>query len=135
MVLRVEPLLHGVESLPERGAYLLTLIFPDQQKQTVIAKITDEAVTIPAASMVRDWPEDSESYQQMTQTLLAFEATRQAVTGQVQQLRDVPGGWDVAIGNVILNADGKPTCADHGVMEQIATRCFCEECKAQAIFG
>jgi hypothetical protein len=47
-------------------------------------------------------------------------------------LRDVPGGWDVSIGNVVLTA-GVPHCLADGPMEADGDTYTCPVCGARAV--
>jgi hypothetical protein len=50
-------------------------------------------------------------------------------------LHDVPGGWDVSLGNVVLAASGRARCTAHGEMTADDDGVLvCGECGARARF-
>ena len=53
---------------------------------------------------------------------------------QAATLQDLPGGWDVSLGNVVLEGV-TPTCTAHGALVDTAGVWRCTECGAQAILG
>jgi hypothetical protein len=48
-------------------------------------------------------------------------------------LQDVPGGWDVTLGNVVLDSDGVPACTAHGALIVKSGVYVCTECEARAL--
>jgi hypothetical protein len=131
----VEPLLTRIEALAERGAYLAVFALPDRQERSVVAKVAGDEVMVPTANLVPGWPTDSASFLAVTNALRSFDQARSAVGDAVPQLRDVEGGWDVGLGNVILDGAGVPACVAHGPMELVDGIFQCAECEARALFS
>ena len=70
----------------------------------------------------------------MSQVVLALHAVRQLAPGG-PTLRDVDGGWDVGLGNVVLPGSGRPECTAHGPMGDEAGVWVCVECGARAVLA
>ena len=50
-------------------------------------------------------------------------------------VRDVTGGWDVSLGNIVLSAQGVPSCVSHGDLETTDGVSFhCVGCGARGIY-
>jgi hypothetical protein len=130
----VEPLLKRIEASAEQGAYLAVFVLPDLQERSVMAKGSGDDVTIPTANLIAGWSTDSSSFKAVSDALRGFDRARIAVGDAVPQLQDVEGGWDVGLGNVVLDAGGVPACVAHGQMTGVAGIYHCTECDARALF-
>ena len=66
--------------------------------------------------------------------LTAVDAARRSLM-PAASLQDVPGGWDVSLGNVVLDDAGRPVCTAHGPLTESADVFVCAECGARATLG
>lgn len=132
----MDPLLTRIEASPRAGEYAVTVALPDGSDRSLVMTVTDDGtVLLPAAAGVEGWPSDSASYRAVTEAVLAVDRARRVVPAGVQ-LQDVPGGWDVTLGNVVLGGAGQPQCVAHGALEAgDGGRWQCPECGAAALFG
>jgi hypothetical protein len=89
-------------------------------------------MNVAEASLPTGWKRSSEVFAATTAAVLAFEAARRHAP-PAASLRDVEGGWDVSLGNVVLGAAGGPTCTAHGDMIERDGGYVCEECGARAV--
>jgi hypothetical protein len=130
--------LHRVEALPGDGRYALTFRRDDSSEQSAVVHVTGDGVSVAAASLPRGWSTDSKPFRAVADALLALERAR-ALSGTRAALRDVPGGWDVMLGNVVLQ-DGRPACTAHGRLDRsddpaaTTAEFACPECGARALF-
>ncbi|HJQ00607.1 MAG TPA: hypothetical protein VJ851_03315 [Jatrophihabitans sp.] len=133
MLADVDPRLHKIEALAEPGCYSLTFQLDGGDERVVVARMRGELAALPANAFA-DWPTGSASYQAVVAAVLAVHTAReQAGPGQAR-LVDVEGGWDVGLGNVVLNA-GRPSCVSHGLLEQVDARTYrCPTCGAAACY-
>lgn len=123
--------LHRIEALPGDGRHAVTFQRPDGTEQTAILHLADDAIEVAEASLPFGWTRDSELFAITAQAVRAFDAARRAAA-RGPALRDVPGGWDVSLGNVVLGDDGSPACTAHGAMTVDGDRYTCAECGARA---
>ncbi len=131
MLWRVEAVLNRIEALPGENRFALTFTRPDSSEQTATAEVVDGVVRVAEASLPAGWRLDSPQFRATVDAVLAFAAARS--TGpQARVLRDVAGGWDVGLGNVVLSADGQPTCTAHGEMAAQGEAYECAQCGARA---
>ena len=94
----------------------------------------ERPVVLPTASLPAGWSDETESLKATTAAVLAVDLARH-VGITLALLQDVPGGWDVSMGNVVL-AEGGPTCITDGLMAVVEPGEFaCETCGARARYG
>jgi hypothetical protein len=135
----VDPLLQRIEAVPEPSCYNVTFVLDRNHERSVIMKVSADAadgVHVPEANMIAGWARSSDSFRAVLAAVRAVDDARRSGGGVAQGLRDVPGGWDVSVGNVIAGADGQPSCVAHGPLEPAAAGSYsCPECGAVALFG
>jgi len=125
---------HRIEALPGDGRYAVTFRLPDATEQTAVMQIRGAEVAdveVAESAMPVGWTSSSESFRAVARAVLAFDEARGTQTRE-GTLRDVEGGWDVTIGNVVQGASGRPECTAHGLMTERAQTWVCEECGARA---
>jgi hypothetical protein len=126
--------LHRIEALPGDGRHAVTFRRPDGTEQTAIVHLVADGLDVAEASLPVGWSLDSEQFVVTAAAVRAFDlARRTAATAPA--LRDVAGGWDVSLGNVVIGESGQPTCTAHGEMAPDGALHTCSECGAQAILG
>jgi hypothetical protein len=144
MLFAVDPLLHRIDALPEHGCYSVTFLIDASHERSVVMKVTGDDladVVAPEANMLPGWSVESESNRTVLEAVVAFHRARTRADSGGAVLRDVPGGWDVSVGNVALDENGRPACAAHGELEVAeasngsATTFVCATCGACARFG
>lgn len=129
----VDAELRRVEALPGAGRYAVTFRRADGSEQAAVVEVAGGDVTVAEASLPAGWTRTGGAFGAVAEAVLAFARARGAVpSGSV--LRDVPGGWDVMLGNVVLDA-GTPACTAHGAMTESAGTWSCAECGARALLG
>ncbi len=126
--------LHRIEALPGSGRYAVSFRPPDGSEQTAAVTVSDAGVEVAEASLPTGWRTDDAEWAAVAVAVSAFDAAR-LVRPPAAALQDVPGGWDVGLGNVVLDADGTPSCTAHGPLTETAGVWRCAECGAQAILG
>lgn len=125
---------HRIEALPGEGRYAVTFRRADGAEQTAIAQVVGDAVTIAESGLPGGWTSDSAAFSALAVAVGALhEARRDLQPGG--SLRDVDGGWDVGLGNVVLDAGGTPTCTAHGPLAAAGGVWACPECGARAVLG
>jgi hypothetical protein len=142
MLFAVDPLLHRIDALPEHGCYSVTFLIDASHERSVVMKVTGDDVAdvvAPEANMLPGWSVESESNRSVLEVVLSFHRARTRADGGGAVLRDVPGGWDVSVGNVALDKFGRPACVAHGELEPAepgsAATFVCATCGACARFG
>jgi hypothetical protein len=121
-----------IEALPGEGRYAATFQRADGSEQTAVVQLAGSDVQVAEASLPAGWTRDSGAFAAVAAAVRAFDAARRhAPAGPA--LRDVPGGWDVSLGNVVLGDNGVPSCTAHGAMTQSGTDWCCPECDARAV--
>jgi hypothetical protein len=130
----VDAVLHRIEALPGQGRYAVTFVRPDGGEQTATMQVGDGGVEVAEASLPNGWTRGTDAYRASADAVLAFAAAR-AHAAAVPTLRDVAGGWDVSLGNVVLGPAGTPVCTAHGEMPQAGDAFTCPECGAQSLLG
>jgi hypothetical protein len=120
-----------IEALPGEGRYAVSFERPDGSEQTAVAQLTEQGVEVAEASLPAGWTRDSEAFAATAAAVTAFDAARQHAPAGLA-LRDVEGGWDVSLGNVVLGDGGLPECTAHGVMTESDGGFLCTECYARA---
>lgn len=122
-----------IEALPGDGRYAVSFERPDGSEQTAVVHLVEDDIAVADASLPAGWTRDSEAFEAASAAVRAFdEACRHAPAGP--SLRDVAGGWDVSLGNVVLGSSGQPVCSAHGEMKQTGKEDYlCPECYARAV--
>ncbi len=121
-----------IESLPGEGRYAVTFERSDGSEQTAVVHLTGTGVDVAEASLPAGWTRDSDAFATVAVALRAFDEARRHAPA-APSLRDVSGGWDVSLGNVVLGESGTPTCTAHGPMTQTDPDWLCPECYARAV--
>lgn len=135
MLPAVDAVLYRIEALAGVGRYAVTFRRPDGSEQTAVVHATDGAVEVAEASLPSGWTRDSDAFRATAAAVLAVEAARSLAPAS-STLRDVEGGWDVMMGNVVLSGTGVPTCTAHAELDLGAGGVWvCAECGAQALLG
>jgi hypothetical protein len=134
MLFAVDAVLHRIEALAAAGGYAVTFRRHDGSEQAAVVQLTAEAVQVAEASLPAGWLPDSDMFAALVEALEAVERARR-LSPQARLLSDVPGGWDVALGNVVLAGDGVPSCTAHGAMTGSGARYECPSCGARALLG
>ena len=99
-----------------------------------MAQLAGTLIEIAPASLPAGWEPGSEAFELLAESIRALDYARHATDAPVQ-LQDVDGGWDVMIGNVVLEAGNIVTCASHGAMRMDDGVWTCPECGARAMFA
>jgi hypothetical protein len=129
----VDAVLHRIEALPGAGRYAVTFKNGDGTEQTAVMHVAGADIDVAEASLPLGWSRDSDGFIATVAAVVAVDAARRAAP-TATALRDVDGGWDVMLGNVVLDG-GTPTCTAHGPMTDSGGAWTCAECGAQAILG
>lgn len=120
-----------IEALPGDGRYAVSFERPDGSEQTAVMHLGQDGIAVAEASLPAGWTRESEAFAATAAVLRAFDQARRHAPA-APALRDVEGGWDVSLGNVVLDAAGTPTCTAHGAMTQSDQDYLCTECYARA---
>jgi hypothetical protein len=121
-----------IEVLPGDGRYAVSFERADGSEQTAVMHLTDEDVAVADASLPAGWTRDSQAFAATAAAVIAFDKARRHAPA-APALRDIEGGWDVSLGNVVLGASGSPVCTAHGEMIQTGGEYLCTECYAKAL--
>lgn len=128
--------LHRLEALLGDGRYAVTFRRPDGGEQSAVVQLTDAGVTIAESALPVGWTLDSDTARATLDAVSALDhARRIGARSGVATLRDVEGGWDVGLGNVVLGADGTPRCTAHGELVAQGDVWVCPECDARAVYA
>lgn len=128
-------MLHRIEALAGNGRYAVTFQRDDRSEQTAVVQISGAAVTAAEASLPVGWTLESEPFQALADAVLAVDRAR-GTGPKTMALSDVDGGWDVMMGNVVLDGDAVPTCTAHGQMTLGADGIYeCADCGARAAYA
>ena len=120
-----------IEALPGDGRYAVAFERADGSEQMAVMHLTADGLAVAEASLPAGWTRDSEAFAATEAAVAAFDAARRhAPAGPA--LRDVEGGWDVSLGNVVLDDTGLPVCTAHGAMAAKDGEYLCPECYARA---
>ncbi len=131
----MDALLHRIEALPGGQRYAVTFRKPDGSEQTAVVHAADNEVDVAQASLPDGCTRGSEAFSATAAAVIAVERAR-TVVSPAGLLRDVDGGWDVGLGNIVLSAGDLPTCTAHGELVPASNSVYeCAECGAQAEFG
>ena len=134
MLAGVDPLLQRIEALPREGQYSVTVRLEGGHERTIVAQVDHDLVTLPSANLPSGWSAESESLKATTAAVLAVDHARH-VGSTLAVLQDLPGGWDVSMGNVMLTEQG-PVCITDGPMELSGPGQFvCAVCGAGALYA
>jgi hypothetical protein len=134
MLRGMEPLLTKVEALAEAGCYTLTFALASGEERAVVARMRDGAPVLPVTA-VSGWSVESPSYPATVAAVAAVHAARELAGPRGRRLQDVDGGWDVSLGNVVLDDAGRPSCVTHGELATEPDDLYrCAECGARAAF-
>jgi len=134
-VLPTGAVLQRIEALPGDGRHAVTFRLADGTEQTAIVQLEDDAVDVAEASLPSGWTRSSELFLVTAAAVRAFDEARRRAATAGPSLRDVSGGWDVSLGNVVLGASGTPTCTAHGEMVVDGDSFLCRDCGARAVLG
>jgi hypothetical protein len=122
--------------MPEAGCYTATFILDNGKDRGVLMRVTDGAPIVAEVNLIPGWPADSASFRAALDAVVALDQARKQIGAPTAMLRDVPGGWDVGVGNVLLSDAGEPACLAHGPMQSTSPGAFqCETCGALALYG
>lgn len=127
--------LHRIEALPGQGRYAVTFRRPDGAEQAAVAQVGDSGVTVAESSLPSGWTTGSDAAQATFAAVAAVHEARRAAVGDTATLRDVEGGWDVGLGNIVLGKAGIPACTAHGDLIADGDVWTCPECGARAVFS
>lgn len=130
----VDPQLSKLEALAEPGCYTLTFALPTGEERAVVARFRDDDLDIPVKAFT-GWTATSDSYAAVVAAVRAVHQARDLARPTGVRLIDVEGGWDVSLGNLVLNGAGQPECVSHGALEPDGAVFRCPECGAAASFG
>jgi hypothetical protein len=132
----VDPLLRQIEALTEDGCYALSFLMGDGQERSMVMRLCNGDVDVPQANLFEGWPTTSKSFRAAVAAVRAVDQARKVVGPRSVRLRDVPGGWDVGLGNVTLSQAGQPVCVAHGELELTESATYqCPTCGARARYG
>jgi hypothetical protein len=126
--------LQRIEALPGEGRYTVTFQRADASEQSAVVQIGGDRVDVAEASLPSGWTTGSAEFAAIAAAVLAFDSARRQTT-RVASLRDVPGGWDVSMGNVVPGDTGAPICTAHGALTLDGEVYVCSECGARALYG
>jgi hypothetical protein len=126
--------LQRIEALAGTGRYAVTFQRPDRSEQTAVVQVAGTDVSAAEASLPEGWTRGSDAFAALAEVLFAMERAR-ALGPAAAALVDVDGGWDVMMGNVVLGAEGTPTCTAHGPMQGADGVYECAECGARAAYA
>lgn len=126
--------LQRIEALPGEGRYTVTFQRADASEQTAVVQLDGERVDVAEASLPTGWTTGAAEFAAVAAAVLAFHTARRQTT-RVASLRDVPGGWDVSLGNVVPGDTGTPICTAHGALTLDGEVYVCAVCGACALHG
>lgn len=129
----MEAALHRIEALPGAGRYTATFRQHDGTEVTAVVQLGEQP-EVASAGLPRAW-RSGPPLQELLAAVRAFDAARAAVPQGGAHLRDVDGGWDVSLGNVVLGPAGLPECIAHGALDLQGERYVCAECGAAAVLS
>lgn len=154
----MDAMLHRIEALPGDGGYLVTFVLVGGTEQTAVVRLRTDGVPgddasraaaatagaevevageveveVAEASLPPGWTRTSDMFAATAAAVRAVEAARR-FRPTAPALRDIPGGWDVALGNVVSDRAGA-RCTAHGAMLLVDGVHTCPECDARAIIG
>jgi hypothetical protein len=134
MLVLVDPL-HRIEALPGHSRYAVTFRRSDGSEHTTTVELRGDAIVVAEASLPDGWATGSPARSALRDAILAVDGAR-SVVPTLAELRDVPGGWDVGLGNVVISTASGPECTAHGVMRAGPHGEYdCADCGARALYG
>jgi hypothetical protein len=125
--------LESITALPGAGRYQLAFRSADGATVTAVVELAHDVLRTADTSLPQPWGDGSEARAAITAAVLALARARRA-GNRTAALRDVAGGWDVSLGNVVL-ADGVPSCVAHGPMSAEEGWFVCPACGARAVLA
>jgi hypothetical protein len=134
MLADVDAALHRIEALAGEGRHAVTFRRADGSEQAAVVHVTDGGLDVAAASLPPGCQPGSPEFAALVDAVSAFERARRQFP-VAAALRDIAGGWDVSMGNVVLAVDGRPTCTAHGEMAEQDGVWVCGVCAARALLG
>lgn len=127
--------LSRIEVLAGERRYAVSFERGDGSMQTAVVHLGEDGATVDETSLPPDWTRESPAFAAVAEAVVAFDSARRHAPA-APALRDVDGGWDVTLGNVVLGPSGTPTCSAHGEMTQTAEGHYlCPECAARAVLS
>ncbi|MDQ2956477.1 MAG: hypothetical protein M3Y42_05900 [Actinomycetota bacterium] len=131
----MDPLLNKIEALAEPGCYSLTFALDDGAEQALVMRLRADEAIVPTANAFAGWTPGSPTFGATVAVVRAMHAARERSAPSQANLRDIDGGWDVGIGNVILSANYVPFCVAHGELQSGPPGIFrCPVCGAAAAY-
>jgi hypothetical protein len=130
----VDEVLHRIEALPGDGRFAICFRGAAGTEHVTVAQLRAGELDIAPATLPAGWEPGGEAYGLLVDVVNALDRARRPGTAQAQ-LFDVPGGWDVMIGNVVLERGETVACAAHGPMQNQDGIWMCLECGAKAAFA
>ena len=100
----------------------------------MVARFRGDELDIPASAFT-GWSAEDDSFAAVVAAVRAVHTARQLARPTGVRLLDVGGGWDVSLGNIVLDEGGQPSCVSHGRLEPDGDIFRCPECGAAAGFG
>jgi len=132
----VDPLLRRIEALTVDGTYALSFLMDNGQERSMVITLGNGEVEVPEANLFAGWSRTSESFRAAMGVVRAMDQARRVVGPGTAALRDVPGGWDVGLGNVTVSNTGQPVCVAHGELELTEPGTYrCPICGAGALYA
>ena len=129
----VDPLLRKIEALDEPGCYSVAFTLDTGEDRAVVIRMRGDEPVVPSANSFAGWAPGSRIVTATVAVVRALHQARQSTGGSGGQLVDIDGGWDVSIGNVVLSAEGAPSCVGHGELASAGDGVYrCETCGAAA---
>jgi hypothetical protein len=126
--------LHRIEALPGEGRYAVTFRAAGGAEQNAVAHLNENGLDVAPASLPATWQPGTEAFALLADAVAALDRARRAGTAPAELL-DVDGGWDVMLGNVVLELGNIVACAAHGTMHLVDDLWTCPECGARATFA
>ena len=130
----MDPQLSKVEALTEAGCFTLTFALPTGEERAVVARLREGEVDLPAQA-ITGWSAGSASFAATVAAVQAVHAARELARPSGQRLHEVDGGWDVSLGNIVLDGAARPACLTHGTLDCGPDGLVrCPECGAAASY-
>ncbi len=131
----MDPLLQRIEALTEPGCYSLTFTLISGEDRSVVLRMRGDEPVAPAADAFAGWIPGSDTFTATIAVVRALHRARRLAGPSIARLRDVEGGWDVGIGNVVLSDRGAPSCVAHGELAPAEPAVYrCQVCGAAATY-
>jgi hypothetical protein len=130
----VDTALHRVEALPGEGRFVVTFRRGDGGEQNAVVELRGTDVRVAESSLPAGWEVGTPALDATIDTVRALDAARRLAPA-ASSLRDIDGGWDVGLGNVVLGGQGMPRCTAHGDLALDGAVWVCAECGARAVLA